>query len=92
MPLSIYKKLGLGNPKPTTMRLMMADRTVKRHIGILCDVLVKMESFLFQENFMILDCEVDFEVRIILRRPFLATGCALVEMEKGNMKFRLNNK
>ena len=28
MPLSIYKKLGLGDPKPTAMRLLMADRTV----------------------------------------------------------------
>ena len=25
MPQSIYKKLGLGNPKPTAMRLLMAD-------------------------------------------------------------------
>ena len=25
MPLSIYKKLGLGDPNPTTMWLMMAD-------------------------------------------------------------------
>ena len=24
-PHSIYKKLGLGDPKPTTMRLLMAD-------------------------------------------------------------------
>ena len=29
---------------------------------------------------------------IILRRPFLATGRALVDMEKGQMKFRLNNE
>ena len=29
MPLSIYKKLGLGDPKPTAMRLLMADRTRK---------------------------------------------------------------
>ena len=47
MPLSIYKKLGLGDPKPTAMRLLMADRTVKRPIGILHDVLVKVESFIF---------------------------------------------
>ena len=33
MPLSIYKKLGLGDPKPTAMRLFMADRTIKRPIG-----------------------------------------------------------
>ena len=92
MPLLIYKKLGLGDPNPTVMRLLMADRIVKRPIGILHDVLVKVESFIFLGDFVILDCEVDFEVPIILGRPFLATGRALVDMEKGQMKFWLNNK
>ena len=87
MPLSIYKKLGLGDTKPTAMRLLMADRTVKRPIGILHDVLVKVESFIFLADFVILDCEVDFEVPIILGRPFLTTGSVLVDMEKGQMKF-----
>ena len=32
MPLSIYKNLGLGDPKLTAMRLLMDDRTVKRPI------------------------------------------------------------
>ena len=70
----------------------MADRTVKRSIGILHVVLVKVESFIFLADFVILDCEVDFEVPIILRRPFLATGRTLVDMEKGQMKFWLNNE
>ncbi|KAK4721331.1 hypothetical protein R3W88_011564 [Solanum pinnatisectum] len=69
------------------MRLIMADRTVKRPIGILQDVLVKVESFIFSTDFVILDCEVDFEVCIILGRPFVATGRALVDMERGQMKF-----
>ena len=47
MPLSIYKKLGLGDPKSTTMRLFIVDRTVEKPIGILYDVLVKVESFTF---------------------------------------------
>ena len=92
MPFSIYKKLGLGDPKPTAMRLLMAHRTVKRHIGILHYVLVKVESFIFLTDFVIIDCEVDFEVPINLGRPFLATGRALVYMEKGKMKFWLNNE
>ena len=83
MPLSIYKKLGLGDPKPTAMRLLIADRIVKWPIGILHDVLVKVESFIFSVDLVILDCEVDFEVPIILGRPFFATGRALVDMEKG---------
>ena len=65
----------------------MADRTVKRPIGILHDVLVKVESFIFPTDFVILDCEVNFEVPIILGRPFLATGRSLVYMEKGQIKF-----
>ena len=53
---------------------------------------VKVKSFIFLEAFIILDCEVDLEVPIILGRPFFATGGALVDMEKGKMKFRLNNE
>ena len=59
---------------------------------ILHDVLVKLESFIFPTHFVILDYEVDFEVPIIIGRSFLATGRALFDMEKGQMKFRLNNK
>ena len=91
MPVSFYKNLGLGDPNPTAMRILMADGTVKRPIGILHDVLVKVESFIFLADFVILDCEVDFEVPIMLGRIFLTTGRALVDMEKGQMKFRLNN-
>ena len=54
MPLSIYKKLGLRDPKSTAMRLLMADRKVKRSIGILHDVLVKVESFILPADFVIL--------------------------------------
>ena len=82
----------MGDPKPTAMRLLMADRTVKRPIGIPHDVLVKVESFIFPTDFVILDCEVDFEVPVILGRPFLASGRALVDMEKGQMTFQLNNQ
>ncbi|XP_049392846.1 uncharacterized protein LOC125857197 [Solanum stenotomum] len=81
MALAIYKQLGLGVPKPTAMRLMISDRSVKRPMGILCDVLVKVDTFIFPAIFIILDCEVDFEVPIILGRPFLTTGRALVDVE-----------
>ncbi|KAK4727301.1 hypothetical protein R3W88_032218 [Solanum pinnatisectum] len=35
MPLSIYKKLGLGAPKPTAMQLLMVNTTVKKPIDAL---------------------------------------------------------
>ncbi|XP_049360697.1 uncharacterized protein LOC125825395 [Solanum verrucosum] len=82
MSLSIYKKLGLGAPKRIAMRLLMADRTMKKLIGVLQDVFVKVESFIFLADFVRLDCEVDFEIPIILGIPFLTTGRALIDMER----------
>ena len=73
----------MGDPKPTVMRLLMTDQTEKRPVGILHDVLAKLESFIFLGNFMIIDCEVDFEVPIIIGRLFLATCRALVDWRKG---------
>ena len=55
-------------------------------------MLVKVELFIFPDDFVILDCEVDFKVPIISWRPFLATTRAMVDMEKGQMKFLLNNE
>ncbi|MDV3192359.1 MAG: hypothetical protein Q8853_02925, partial [Candidatus Phytoplasma australasiaticum] len=74
------------------MRLLMVDRTVKKPMGILYDVLVKVEKFIFPVDFLILDCEVDFEVPIILGRPFLATGRVLMDIEVGQHRFRVNDK
>ncbi|XP_049359165.1 uncharacterized protein LOC125823830 [Solanum verrucosum] len=35
MSNAIYKQLGLGEPKSTTMRLLMADRSIKHPMGII---------------------------------------------------------
>lgn len=87
IPLSIYKKLGLGDPKPTTIRLLMDDRKTKRRIGILYDMIEKVDLFVFPVDFVIIDFVVDIEATIILGRQFLVTGCALVYMKKGQIKF-----
>ncbi|XP_031095140.1 uncharacterized protein LOC115999430 [Ipomoea triloba] len=38
MPYSMCKRLNLGEPKPTTMTLQMADHSVKRLVGVLEDI------------------------------------------------------
>ncbi|XP_070010708.1 uncharacterized protein [Nicotiana sylvestris] len=87
MPYSVFKTLGIGQPRPTSMRLQMEDRTMKRPLGIIDYVLVRVDKFILPANFVILDCEVDYEVLIILGRPFLATGKALVDVETGELTF-----
>ncbi|XP_049365729.1 uncharacterized protein LOC125830594 [Solanum verrucosum] len=90
MPYAIYKHLGLGESKATTMRLLMADRSIKHPVVIHYDILVKVDRFIFPADFVNLDCEIDAEIPIILGRPFLATGRALVDVESGKLKFRVN--
>ncbi|XP_049352117.1 uncharacterized protein LOC125816514 [Solanum verrucosum] len=90
IPYEIYKQLGMGEPKATTMRLLMADRSIKHPVGILYDILVRVHRFIFSADFVILDCEIDVEIPIILGRPFLATRRALVDVESGELKFRVN--
>ncbi|XP_070045329.1 uncharacterized protein [Nicotiana tomentosiformis] len=92
MPLAIYTKLGIGRARPTSMLLQLVDRTVKRPTGILDDVLVQVGKFVFLADFVIIDCQVDEEIPIILGRPFLATGRALIDCETGELKIRLNNE
>ncbi|XP_070010324.1 uncharacterized protein [Nicotiana sylvestris] len=92
MPLAIYKQAGLGMPRPTSMRLQMADRSIKRPVGIVDDVIVKVGKFHFPADFVILDCDVDKEIPIILGRPFLATGRALMDSERNEIKFRVNDE
>ncbi|XP_016557133.2 uncharacterized protein LOC107856673 [Capsicum annuum] len=92
MPLVMYKQLGLGLPKPTSMRLLMADQTVKKLVGILYNVLVKVASFIFPADFVIVNCEVDFNIPIILKSPFLSTSRVLVGMVIGHMKFMPNDE
>ncbi|KAH0706019.1 hypothetical protein KY285_010546 [Solanum tuberosum] len=87
LSLFLVPLLDLGAPKLTAMHLAMSDRTMKRPNGVFQDFLVKVESFIFPADFMILDCKVDFEVPFILGILFLATGRALVDMERGQMKF-----
>ncbi|XP_070026170.1 uncharacterized protein [Nicotiana sylvestris] len=92
MPYSVFKTLVIRQPRPTSMRLQMVDRTMKRPLGIIDNVLVRVDKFILLADFVILDYEVDYEVPIILGRPFLATGKALVDVVAGELTFRVGDK
>ena len=92
MPLSIFKRLGLGEARPTTVTLQLADRSLKHPIGIIEDVLVKVDKFIFPADFIVLDIEEDKEIPIILGRPFLATGRAMIDVHRGELKLRVQEE
>lgn len=92
MSLSVFKKLGLGEAKATTVTLQLADRSLTYPRGTIEDVLVKVEKFIFPADFLILDMEEDKDVLLILERPFLATGRAIVDVQKGQLILRLDEE
>ena len=89
MPFSVAKKLNLGEITPTTLSLQIADRSLTFLKGIIEDVLVKVDRFIFPVDFVILDMEEDMAVPIILGRPFLATGQALINEKNGELTPRV---
>ena len=76
---------------PTTVTLVLADRSLKHPRGVIEDVLVKVDKFIFPTNFIVLDMEEDKEIPIILGRPFLATGRATIDVQEGELKLRVQD-
>ena len=91
-PWSIFKKLKLGEARPTTVTLQLADWSLTHLRGIIEDVLVKVDKFIFPANFIILDMQEDKEVPIILGRTFLATGRAMIDVQKGELGLRVQEE
>jgi len=88
----MMKKLGCGEPKPTRMTLTLADRSISYPFGVLEDVLVKVNELVFPADFVILDMAEDEDMPLILGRPFLATGLALIDVEMGKLMLRFHNE
>ncbi|GJS55122.1 reverse transcriptase domain-containing protein [Tanacetum coccineum] len=88
MPLSIWKKLSLPELTPTRMTLELADRSITHPKGVAEDVFVKVGSFHFPTDFVVVDFEADPRVPLILGRSFLRTGRALINVYEGELILR----
>ncbi|GJZ77413.1 reverse transcriptase domain-containing protein [Tanacetum coccineum] len=78
MPRSIFEHLHLTNLKKTNMLCEMVDMSKKAPLGIVENVLVKIDKFLFPSDFVIID-NTPSETTI-LGRPFLATIHAEIDV------------
>ena len=55
LPYSMYKQLGLGELKPTSITLSLADRSIKIPKGTIEDVLIQVDKFYYLVDFVVLD-------------------------------------
>ncbi|XP_058223079.1 uncharacterized protein LOC131332796 [Rhododendron vialii] len=94
IPYSVYEQLGLGELKPTSVTLQLADRSIKVPRGVVEDILVKVNDFYFSADFIVLDTEPVQTLKqtpVILGRPFLATANANIHVRSGEMEVTFGN-
>ncbi|GKC86437.1 reverse transcriptase domain-containing protein, partial [Tanacetum coccineum] len=85
MPLSIWKELNLLDLTKTRIILELTDRTISTPTGIAEDVFVKVGTFFFLAEFIVVDYIADPWVPLILGRPFLRTARALIDVHGEQM-------
>nr|GFA35498.1 reverse transcriptase domain-containing protein [Tanacetum cinerariifolium] len=85
MPLSAWNKLSLPELPPTCMTLKLADRLISCSVRVAEDVFVKVGTFHFPANFVVVDFDADPRVPLILMRYFLKTERALIDVFEGEL-------
>nr|GEV49457.1 DNA-directed DNA polymerase [Tanacetum cinerariifolium] len=85
MPLSVWNKLFLPNLSPTCMTLELADRSISRPVRVAEDVYVKVGTFHFPVDFVVIYFDADPRVPLILGRSFLKTERSLIDVFKGEL-------
>ena len=92
MPLSVAQRLSLGELTLTAITLQIEDRTLAHLEGILEDVLIKVEKFVFLVDFVVINMEEDKQVPLLLGRPFLETGATLIDVKKRELTLRVGDE
>nr|GEU46124.1 reverse transcriptase domain-containing protein [Tanacetum cinerariifolium] len=80
MPLSVWNKLYLPDLSPMCMTLELADHSISRPVRVAKDVYVKVGTFHFSADFIVVDFDADPRVHLILGRSFLKIGRALINV------------
>jgi len=92
LPLSLFKRIGIGELKPSKMILKLADRSTIQIVGFVEDIPIKIEGIYIPADFVVVDIPEDSDVPIILGRPFLATTGAIVDVKNGRIVFQVSDE
>nr|GEV95959.1 putative reverse transcriptase domain-containing protein [Tanacetum cinerariifolium] len=92
MPLSTYLNLGLGKLAHTKLTVELANMTVKYPKGITKNMLLGISKFVFPVDFIILDMLEDIKVPLILKRLFLSTTRAKIDVYNRKITLRIGEE
>nr|GFA36076.1 reverse transcriptase domain-containing protein [Tanacetum cinerariifolium] len=92
MPLSVWNKLSLLDLSLTCMTLELAGRSISRLVGVIKDVFVKVGTFHFSTDFVVIDFDADPRVPLILGRSFLNTKRSSIDVFEGELTLRVGKE
>nr|GEU67876.1 reverse transcriptase domain-containing protein [Tanacetum cinerariifolium] len=92
MPLFVWNNLSLPDLSNTCMTPELADRLISRPVGVAEDVFVKVGTFHFLADFVVVDFDADPRVPLILGRSFLKTERALIDLFEGELTLRVGKE
>nr|GEY79277.1 reverse transcriptase domain-containing protein [Tanacetum cinerariifolium] len=85
-------RLTLPDLSPTCMTLELADHSISCPVGVAEDVFVKVGTFHFLADFVVIDFDADPRIPLILRRSFLKTRRALIDVFEGELTLRVGKE
>ncbi|KAA3473735.1 Retrovirus-related Pol polyprotein from transposon 17.6 [Gossypium australe] len=92
MHYKMFKQLGLGKPRQTRMSIQLTDKTIRIPRGIIENVLIKIDKFIFPVDFVVLDMNEDNSIPLILGKPFLATARTKIDVGTRELILRVGDE
>nr|GEX08905.1 hypothetical protein [Tanacetum cinerariifolium] len=90
--IPLWNKLLLPDLSTICMTLELADRSISHLVGVAEDVFVKVGTFHFPGDFVVVDFDADPRIPLILGRSFLKTKRALIDVFKANYNDMMANR
>ncbi|XP_070045830.1 uncharacterized protein [Nicotiana tomentosiformis] len=89
--VKLTKKLenDIGDIRSAPISLQLADQTTLILEGIVEDALVRVDKFVFPVDYIVVKMEENKEIPLILGRPFLATGRAILDIHDRKLMLRV---
>ncbi|XP_050908939.1 uncharacterized protein LOC127122684 [Lathyrus oleraceus] len=92
MHLYVCKKLDMGEMTPTIVSLHLVNRSVTYPIYVLEDVPVRAGEYYVFVDFVIMEIDKDYQIPIILGRPFLSTERPIIDVKRGKLTFEVGEE
>ncbi|GKE96523.1 phospholipase-like protein [Tanacetum coccineum] len=92
MPKSLFEHLKLANLKKTSMVVEMGNMTKRALLGIMENILVNIDKFVFHSDFVVIDTPEGPNETILLGRPFLVMIHAQIDVFRGEILLGIGNE